>query len=66
MVSNKLKGKRITKSLTQKKMAVLLGMSEVSYCRKESGKREFTCSEIIKVTKILELTNQEVIEIFLT
>lgn len=47
---------------TQEEMAKALGMSLNSYHRKESGQREFTEEEIIK---LLDLLNVEFKDIFM-
>lgn len=65
MDTDKLKSKRREKGYTQKKIAKEINMTEVSYNRKENGMREFSCSELNDVMRVLKLTQVEVIEIFL-
>jgi transcriptional regulator with XRE-family HTH domain len=60
----KLKGVRVEKDFTQKSISTELGMGIISYHRKELGQREFTRTEIEKTAKVLELTLQDVNEIF--
>lgn len=55
---------RIVKELSQKQLAKLIGVHELTYSRKERGEREFTRSEIDKIAKVLDLSNDEVNEIF--
>ena len=61
----KLKGKRVEKGFTQEAIANKANMSVVSYCRKERGEREFSCSEISTITILLNLSPEDVYEIFL-
>lgn len=51
--NNKLKGARVERGLTQREMAQKIGISTVSYTRKENGDYEFTQSEMKKICKIL-------------
>lgn len=51
--NNKLKGARVEKGLTQREVAEKIGISTVSYTRKENGDYEFTQSEMKKICKIL-------------
>ena len=41
-------------NLTQKETAIKLGISYVSYCNKENGKRDFKDNEKLKFKKMLE------------
>lgn len=50
----KLIGKRNEIGLTQKEIAVKLGISECSYRMKEQGKREFTANELVKISQVLK------------
>lgn len=59
-----LRVERIRSGFSQKQMADRLEMAEASYNRKETGLREFSCGEIKKVAKVLDLTLQRVNEIF--
>ena len=53
MRNNKLKGARVEKGLTQREVAEKIGISSVSYTRKENGDYEFAQSEMKKICKIL-------------
>ncbi|MBS4534473.1 helix-turn-helix transcriptional regulator [Clostridium sp. D2Q-14] len=64
MNSNKLKGIRIAKGYTQKQMAIKLGMAIRTYNRKELGIVEFNRAEIQKIAQILNLSLDEMNEIF--
>lgn len=61
---NKLKAKRVEVGLTQVEIAELLGINFVTYQRKETGIRDFSIKEVIKLTDILKLTIEDVNEIF--
>ena len=53
-MTNKVKGYRNMLNLTQKETAIKLGISYVSYCNKENGKRDFKDVEKIKFKEMLE------------
>lgn len=50
---------RKQEGLTQKEMAELLGVVFATYQAKESGKTEFTCSEMFKISRYAEKTIEE-------
>lgn len=60
-----LKSKRALLGITQVDIARKLGITEKSYNMKENGKTLFTLHQIIGVSKILDLTLDEVDEVFL-
>lgn len=62
---DKLRGLRAEKSLTQLDMATKLGINIMTYSKKENGKRDFTSAEIRAIKDYLNLTLNEVNEIFL-
>ncbi|MBS4535177.1 helix-turn-helix transcriptional regulator [Clostridium sp. D2Q-14] len=64
MNSNKLKGTRVSKNLTQKEIAEILRMNVKTYNRKELGMVDFTTSEILSVASTLEMNLSLVNEIF--
>ena len=64
MNSNKLKGARVAKGLTQQQMSNKLGMTIKTYNRKELGLVEFNRKEVLDISSVLELSLQEVNEIF--
>lgn len=66
MKSNLLKSARVKQSLTQQEVAKKIGISSSSYSYKESGSVSFKLNEINKLMKILNLTQQDVFEIFFT
>lgn len=57
----KLIGKRNELSITQEKMAELLGISKNNYNLKENGKLDFN---LVEVKKILEILNETYENIF--
>ena len=59
MRNNKLKGARVEKGLTQREVAEKIGISTVSYTRKENGDYEFTQSEMNKICEILKRSLDE-------
>lgn len=64
MDSIKLKGLRVGAGLTQEQISKELGMATKTYNRKELGLVEFTRDEISKLAKILDMSLQQVNEIF--
>lgn len=61
----KFKGKIIENGKNQKWLAEKLGISENTMSQKANGKTPFTLPEINKVGKLLGLSNEEKIAIFL-
>lgn len=59
-----LKGKRISKGITQAKAAEAIGMYPTTYSLKESGRRGFTLDEANRVAALLEMSNDEIADIF--
>lgn len=60
----KLQYKRKCKEQTCKDMGDLIGRSETTYRKKETGEIKFTPEEVVKIAKHLDLTSSEVNEIF--
>ncbi len=54
-MNNKIKNLRIEKNLKQKQLAELLGISVSAYSNKESGKRAFKTSEVVKIAQRLKV-----------
>lgn len=62
---NKLLGKIREKALTQKDVAERIGIDESTFYRKlKKNGQTFTIEEAYKISKILDLTNYESIDIF--
>lgn len=59
----KLRAKRVENGMTQKDMAIKLGITPNSYSKKETGQKDFTFSEIIV---ILNLFNCKFEDVFFT
>ena len=62
---NILKSKLSLKEKTQKDLAKALGLSKVSLSKKVNGLLRFSLPEVKKVKDYLDLTNDEVVEIFI-
>ena len=62
---NILKSKLSLKEKTQKDLAKALGLSKVSVSKKVNGLLWFSLPEVKKVKDYLDLTNDEVVEIFI-
>lgn len=61
----KFKGKITEKGKTQKWLAEKMGISENTMSQKANGRTAFTVPEINEIGKLLGLTDQEKIAIFL-
>jgi len=61
---NRIKVARICKNLTQDEVSKLLGVTISTYNRKELGLVDFKREEVLRLAKILDLTLQDVNEIF--
>jgi DNA-binding XRE family transcriptional regulator len=59
-----LKSKRVLKGIYQHEIAKEIGISHKSYNFKENGKVGFNVDEILKVIECLDLTFDEVNDIF--
>lgn len=62
MNANKIRAKIIEKGLNQGRVASIIGISQNSFSRKLSGKRDFSLSEVIALCDALEVENPK--EIF--
>ena len=62
---DKLKGKLVEKKKTYKDCSKYLGITIASFSNKMNNKSKFYIDEINQLSKLLELTNQEKIDIFL-
>jgi|Cm827metagenome_2_1110796.scaffolds.fasta_scaffold47939_1 DNA-binding helix-turn-helix protein len=63
MNANLLRGKMAEKGISQDRLAVRIGISPQTLCRKISGKRDFKLAEIVKICEVLNIENP--IDIFL-
>lgn len=64
MIAIELKVERTRKGFTQEQMAKTLGVSTVSYSKKERGEVRFKPEEILLVAEALELDQDKVNAIF--
>ena len=62
--SDKLRGKMAEKRCTAERLANHLGINPVTFYRKTRGESEFTRSEIQHIATLLELTMQDIRDIF--
>lgn len=62
---NILKSKLSLRERTRRDLAKALGLSEVSTNKKVNGTIKFSLNEVKKIKEYLNLTNDEVVEIFL-
>ena len=62
---DKLRGRLVEKRYTQEKIAVKLGLSLRSVNRRLTSQKPLNNNEIPKLKKLLNLSNDEVAEIFL-
>ena len=62
---NILKSRLSLKGKTQKDLAKTLGLSKVSISKKVNGTIKFSLNEVKKIKEYLNLTNDEVVEIFI-
>lgn len=65
MDTNKIKGKLKENNLTYEDMSTALGISKTAFNDKINGKRKFYINEIKEMSKKLNLTDEEKINIFL-
>jgi hypothetical protein len=63
---NILKSKMILQEKTQLEMAKVLGLSLVSVSKKINGVIKFNLEEVKKIKEYLNLTNEEINQIFLS
>lgn len=59
--ADRLKKNRKKANLTQKKIAELIGISQGSYANWENGKREPSLENVVKLSKILGTTTDELL-----
>lgn len=62
---NILKSKLTLRERTQRDLTKALGLSKVSTNKKVNGTIKFSLNEVKKIKEYLNLTNDEVVEIFL-
>ncbi|MBC2576549.1 helix-turn-helix domain-containing protein [Peptostreptococcus canis] len=62
--TNKLKAKIVEMGFNLTSFAEELGMDYSTFYRRMTGQMSFTVSDVEKITRVLYLTNSEIIEIF--
>lgn len=63
-MTKKIKMKRMLNDLTQKDMAGKLGVHIGTYSKKENGLIAWSIEDVKKLRKILNLSDEEIIDIF--
>lgn len=63
---NKLKGKIVEKEMNIESLAFYLGINKASLYRKLNNSEKITIGEAIKMKDVLEMTDDEAYEIFLS
>lgn len=66
MNNAKLRGKIAELGLNQKQVSELANIKTPTFCRKMSGKCEWDVLEAVRISNVLNLTDEERIEIFLS
>lgn len=66
MNANKLKAKIVEKGLNVARTAELIGMSKTTLYRKINGIDRMTISDAVQLKEVLNLTNLEALDIFLS
>ena len=61
---NLLKAKIVEKGITAKSMCKDIEMPYATWCSKVSGRNQFNVEEVKKITKVLNLSSEEMISIF--
>lgn len=59
-----LRKELIERNMTAKELAQRIGMAESALSMRMSGKREFRSYEILKISKVLQLSKDRVMAIF--
>ncbi len=63
---SKLKGRMVEKSINQHLLAKMIGVSSTTISAKMNNHVDFTQSEIMRMTEILDIPPQEIRDYFLT
>nr|WP_195366163.1 helix-turn-helix transcriptional regulator [[Eubacterium] tenue] len=65
MKLDKVKGKLRENNITYDEISSMIGMSVTTFNNKINGKKRFYIDEIKKISKVLNFTDEEKIDIFL-
>lgn len=63
---NKLRGKIVEKGFSQQELAQSIGIDRSTFYRKMKNNGDFSIGEVAEIAKVMQLTNEEAIEIFLS
>ena len=63
---NKLRGKIVERGMNIEQLAIAIGVDRSSMYRKLNAFERITIGEATKITKVLSLTSDEAVEIFLS
>ena len=63
---NKLRGKIVEKGFSQQELAQSIGIDRSTFYRKMRNNGDFSIGEVAEIAKIMQLSNEEAIEIFLS
>ncbi len=61
---NILRANIILKNLKLSEFSEMIGIKKSALYRKLSGKTQFKCDEIERISKVLDLTDEQIIDIF--
>lgn len=61
---NKLRGKFAERNMSQKQVAAQIGLNPSTMTRKMNGLSEFTRTEIVMISQLLDLTRDELNSVF--
>lgn len=56
-----LKGIRADLNMTQEEMAKMLGITKLSYLKKENGERPLLASELIKISEMAKVSANDIV-----
>lgn len=63
---NKLRGKIVEKGFSQQELAQSIGIDRSTFYRKMKNNGDFSIGEVAEIAKVMQLSNEEAIEIFLS
>lgn len=63
---NKLRGKIVERGFSQQELAQSIGIDRSTFYRKMKNNGDFSIGEVAEIAKVMQLSNEEAIEIFLS
>lgn len=63
---NKLRGKIVERGFSQQELAQSIGIDRSTFYRKMKNNGDFSIGEVAVIAKVMQLSNEEAIEIFLS